>query len=160
MKILKSLFFASTVYGFCEETLIGEEPARPDPDNYQRLTQNCVNKNDEYEINIQLECSFDFKNYDPYGGDVLDSPVFSIFTVFGQTFFPTPPVEDFAEEPQIVPVLRSFGLGMSSPDQVEWFNGFGVDSSTGKGITQRNNADCVDGEFLDIKVTQVSFFFK
>lgn len=151
MKVLKSLFFASAVSGFCEETLIGEEPVRPDPDNYQRLTQTCVSKDDEYEIKIQLECGFDFSNYDPYGGYVLDSSVFSIFTIFGQHFFPTGGVEDFTEEPQIIPKLRSFGLGLSTPDTVEWFNGFGGDSPDGKGITQQ---DCVDGEFLDIKVTQ------
>ena len=85
MKILKSLFFASAVSGFCEETLIGEEPVRPGPDNsgYSgRLTQSCVNKDDEFEIRVQLECKFDLiENFGPYGGYVLEgSSVFDIFT--------------------------------------------------------------------------------
>jgi len=155
MKILKSLFFASAVYGFCEETLIGEEPVRPGPDNsgYSgRLTQSCVNKDDEFEIRVQLECKFDLiEDFGPYGGYVLEgSSVFDIFTVYGRHFL-VGSGENFTEEPQIVPKLRSFGNSMAYLDDTEWFNGYGVASSDGKGITRE---DCVDGEFLDIKMTQ------
>ena len=158
MKILKSLFFASAVYGFCEETVIGEEPVRPGPDNSgynKRLTQNCVTKDDEFEIHVQLECSFDFENYSPYGGYVMEgSSVFDIFTVYGQHFIPSHSV-DFTPEPQSVPSLRSFGNSMAYLDDVEYFNGYGAASSDGKGITQE---DCINGGFLDIKMTQVNFF--